>query len=71
MLQKAWQNLARYGGRVAFANADLGRLPFAAEFDGIFSTAAFHWVKDHAALFRGLFRAVVGGPGQLGLILPR
>ncbi len=30
-------------------------------FDGIFSTAAFHWVLDHDHLFRSLFRALRPG----------
>ncbi len=30
-------------------------------FDGIFSTAAFHWVLDHGRLFRSLFRALRPG----------
>src|SRR5581483_7942562 len=35
--------------------ADLLALPFAPVFDGIFSTAVFHWVTDHSRLFRELF----------------
>ncbi|HXZ80642.1 MAG TPA: methyltransferase domain-containing protein [Terriglobales bacterium] len=62
MLESARQSLQpSFGKRVRFAQADLGRLAFDEEFDGIFSTAAFHWVKDHAALFRGLFRALDPG----------
>ena len=30
-------------------------------FDGIFSTAAFHWVLDHGRLFRSLFHALRPG----------
>ena len=41
-------------GAVAFVCADLLALPFRPAFDGIFSTAALHWVKDHDLLFRGL-----------------
>ena len=61
MLRKAQENLIHYGNRVEFVRADLGHLPFAAEFDGIFSTASLHWVKDHDGLFRGLFRALQPG----------
>ncbi len=38
--------------------ADLTALPFHQAFDGIFSTAAFHWVIDHDKLFRSLHRAL-------------
>jgi trans-aconitate 2-methyltransferase len=41
--------------------ADLQDLPFERVFDGIFSTAAFHWVIDHDRLFRSLFRALRPG----------
>jgi trans-aconitate 2-methyltransferase len=80
MLEKAQENLVRYGERVAYVHADLGHLPFEAEFNVIFSTAAFHWVKDHEALFRGLFRALkpggwleaqCGGGPNLGKVLKR
>jgi len=40
---------------------DLLRLPFVACFDGIVSTAAFHWVLDHDRLFANLCRALVPG----------
>ena len=48
----------RYRGRVEFVRADLLALPFQDAFDGIFSTATFHWVLDHDALFRNLHRAL-------------
>ena len=41
--------------------ADLQYLPFVQVFDGIFSTAAFHWVPDHGRLFRSLFQALRPG----------
>jgi len=41
--------------------ADLLSLPFNQVFDGIFSTAAFHWVLDHDRLFEQLFRALKPG----------
>ena len=40
---------------------DLLRLPFAACFDGIVSTAAFHWVLDHDQLFANLRRVLAPG----------
>lgn len=59
MLLHARQNLKPdFGGRVQFVAADLVVLPFDNCFDGIFSTASFHWVLDHDALFRSLYRAL-------------
>ncbi len=51
----------QFGGRVRFVVADLRELPFERAFDGIVSTAAFHWVLDHARLFRSLHRALRPG----------
>jgi len=48
-------------GRVRFVAADLQDLPFAGCFDGIFSTASFHWVLDHDRLFRSLFVSLKPG----------
>lgn len=50
-----------FGDRVQFVAADLLSLPFLGCFDGIFSTASFHWVLDHDALFRSLFRSLRPG----------
>jgi SAM-dependent methyltransferase len=50
-----------FGGRVEFVAADLVALPFLDAFDGIFSTASFHWVLDHDLLFRNLFAALRPG----------
>jgi len=47
--------------RVEFIRCDLLNLPFDREFDGIFSTASFHWVLDHDRLFRNLHRALKPG----------
>ncbi len=59
MVQHARQNLAPdFGDRVRFVAADLVALPFRNCFDGIFSTASFHWVLDHDALFRNLYEAL-------------
>ncbi|HET9613221.1 MAG TPA: methyltransferase domain-containing protein [Candidatus Limnocylindrales bacterium] len=63
MLDEARRRLARFGDRVAFVAADLGR-PLAlptGDVDAILSTATFHWVPDHDALFRNL--AAVLRPG--------
>ena len=53
----------RFGDRVDYVVADLGRpLPLAGgPVDAILSTATFHWVPDHDALFRNL--AAVLRPG--------
>lgn len=44
--------------------ADLLRLPFASVFDVVFSTATFHWIRDHDVLFASLF-AVLRPGGRL------
>ena len=65
MLEEAAQNLAGYAGRVEFVEANLADpLPILEPLDGVFSTATFHWVPDHDALFRNL-AAVIRPGGQL------
>jgi trans-aconitate 2-methyltransferase len=62
MLHAARENLEKnFGDRVEYVAADLLDLPFQSKFDGIFSTAAFHWVPDHSRLFNGLFAALKSG----------
>lgn len=63
MIEVARTRLARFGDRIEFAVADLGQpLPIAAAtLDAVVSTATFHWVPDHDALFRNL--AAVLRPG--------
>jgi len=64
MLDEARRRLARFGDRVEFVQADLGLpLPIEREVDAILSTATFHWVPDHDALFANL--AVVLRPNGL------
>jgi len=58
MLTQAAEHL---GGHVRLVQADLTRLPFDNEFDVIFSTASFHWVLDHPAMFMSLVRALKPG----------
>lgn len=41
--------------------ADALAIPFTAAFDVVFSTATFHWVLDHALLFRSLFSVLRAG----------
>jgi trans-aconitate 2-methyltransferase len=67
MIAEARRRLAAFGERVAFVEADLGRpfqLPDGVLADAILSTATFHWVPDHDALFRNL-AAVVRPGGRL------
>ena len=62
MLAEAARRLAAFGDRVAYVRADLSRpLPLDAPVDAVFSTAVFHWVPDHDALFANL--AAVLRPG--------
>ncbi len=62
MLMTARANLRpAYGSRVTFAQVSLPDLPFSNAADLVFSTATFHWIKDHPALFTGIFRALRSG----------
>lgn len=62
MIAAARTRLASLGDRVEYVVADLGQpLPLAEPVDAILSTATFHWVPDHDALFANL--AAVLRPG--------
>ena len=64
MVDEARRRLVRFGDRVDYVVADLGKpfeLPGGGLADAILSTATFHWVADHDALFRNL--AAVLRPG--------
>lgn len=62
MIEGARARLARFGERVEYVVADLGRpIPLGHRVDAILSTATFHWVPDHDALFANL--AAVLRPG--------
>jgi trans-aconitate 2-methyltransferase len=64
MIDEARRRLARFDDRIAYVVADLNEpfaLPEGALADAILSTATFHWVPDHPALFRNL--AAVLRPG--------
>lgn len=62
MVEAARTRLARFGDRVEHVVADLGQpLPLGEPVDAILSTATFHWVPDHDAMFRHL--AAVLRPG--------
>jgi len=75
MLQTASEHLhPKFGGHVSLVVADMTALPFMGVFDGIVSTAAFHWVMDPSRLFHNLcqtlrpggwLQAQCGGAGNL------
>ncbi len=80
MLEAARGRLSRFGRRVAYLEADLARpLPLdEASVDAILSTATFHWVGDHDALFKhlaavlrpgGRLVAQCGGKGNIATVL--
>lgn len=59
MLLTARANLRpEYGSRVSYVQVELPHVPFDGWSDLVFSTATFHWVLDHDALFRGILRAL-------------
>jgi trans-aconitate 2-methyltransferase len=68
MLAEARANLgqAEQAGRVRFVEADLLRIDqlLDLQVDAVLSTATFHWIEDHGALFRAL-HAVTRTGGQL------
>ncbi len=78
MLEQARARLDRFGDRVEYVEADLGgAMVLAAPVDAILSTATFHWIRDHDALFRnlaaaarpdGMLAAQCGGAGNLGVV---
>jgi trans-aconitate methyltransferase len=62
MLCRARDHLVqRLPSQVCLVEADVQALPFQEAFDGIFSTATFHWATDHQRLFRSLYRALKPG----------
>lgn len=65
MVDEARKSLAQFGQRVTVQQMDLLDLNADCQFDVIFSTAVFHWIKDHDRLFANLFRALRPG----GLLL--
>jgi trans-aconitate methyltransferase len=46
---------------LAWVRTDGSALPFVAAFDAVFSAATFHWIADHAALFRDVHAALRPG----------
>jgi trans-aconitate 2-methyltransferase len=65
MIDQARARLARFGDRIEFVVADLAEpLSIQSPVDAILSTATFHWIADHDALFRHL-AAVIRPGGRL------
>jgi len=81
MIAEARRRLSRFGDRVEYVVADLSRpftLPDGVVADAILSTATFHWILDHDALFRNLaavvrpggrFVAQCGGAGNVASVM--
>ncbi len=61
MIATAREQLARFGERVTLIESDLLDLQLDSVADFAFSTATFHWIRDHARLFRVLHRALKPG----------
>jgi len=78
MIDAARDRLRRFEDRIEYVVADLGRaLPVDGLVDAVLSTATFHWVPDHDALFGNLAAvtrpggwlvAQCGGAGNIGRI---
>jgi trans-aconitate 2-methyltransferase len=65
MIEQARERLAPFGDRITYLVADLARpIPLADPVDAVLSTATFHWVPDHDALF-GHLAAVLRPGGRL------
>lgn len=79
MVAQARRRLARFGDRVTYVVADLARpLPVEGSVDAVLSTATFHWVRDHDALFANLaavmrrgaqLAAQCGGAGNVDSVM--
>lgn len=61
MLQTAADWLRPHAPAVTLVLADGAALPFRRAFDAVFSGATFHWIHDHAALFRSIITALKPG----------
>jgi trans-aconitate 2-methyltransferase len=62
MLLTARANLRPdFGRRISYVRVDLPHIPVSGWADLVFSTATFHWVKDHDALFRQVLIALKPG----------
>jgi trans-aconitate 2-methyltransferase len=61
MLETAAAWLREHAPQTGLVLADGAALPFQRRFDAIFSGATFHWIHDHAALFRSIVTALRPG----------
>jgi trans-aconitate 2-methyltransferase len=61
MLFEAQPWLKSHAPRAAIVMGDGASLPFVRAFDIVFSTATFHWILDHGALFRSVIMALKRG----------
>jgi len=66
MLAQAARRLERFADRVTLRQVDLDAPPWPMEghVDAVLSTATFHWIRDHDALFEGL-AGILHVDGQL------
>jgi trans-aconitate 2-methyltransferase len=80
MIRTASAWLREHSPRTKLVLADGARLPFSRVFDAVFSGATFHWIHDHAALFRSIVTALrpggrlvaqCGGVGNLAQLMGR
>jgi trans-aconitate 2-methyltransferase len=80
MVETAAAWLREHAPGTQVVQADGAALPFRRAFDAIFSTATFHWILDHAALFRSIITALkpggrlvaqCGGAGNLAVLRAR
>jgi trans-aconitate 2-methyltransferase len=80
MIQTAREWLREHASRAYVVLADGAALPFRRSFDAVFSGATFHWIHDHAALFRSIVQALrpggrlaaqCGGSGNLAVLKGR
>lgn len=61
MVHEARVGLQEFAGRVTIERQDLLDLPYSNAFDVVFSTAVFHWIKDHERLFAVLLHVLKPG----------
>ena len=62
MLLTARANLRpEFGKRIAYVRVELPLMPFAGWADLVFSTATFHWIRDHDRLFAEILQALRPG----------
>jgi trans-aconitate methyltransferase len=61
MVEKAASWLRERSPQTTVVLGDAAALPFRRTFDAVFSGATFHWIHDHAALFRSIITALRPG----------